>query len=68
MSCNHIGHRVYTKRVFSNLTEHFCVQCLNCGAVVKTNGKSWLKLEDIPQNTNVRLFDEVLNEKGMLEK
>ena len=48
MECKHIGHRVFTKRLFQNLTTHYCVQCLNCGQIVKHNNKLWLKLEDIP--------------------
>lgn len=60
--CQHIGHRVYTKRIFQNLTTHYCVQCLNCGQVVKQNNKLWLKLDEIPPNVNIRPFDEFLFE------
>ena len=62
--CQHIGHRVYTKRIFQNLTTHYCVQCLNCGQVVKQNNKLWLKLDDIPPNVTIRPFDEFLFEGG----
>lgn len=62
--CDHIGHRVFRKRVFGNLTEHYCVQCLKCGRVVKHNNKLWLKLEDIPPQAKISLFDELLLEKG----
>ena len=64
MTCDHKNNRVFTKRVFGNLSEHYCVQCLKCGAVVKYNGKLWLKSEDMPQNVSIRLFDESLNGKG----
>ena len=60
--CQHIGHRVYTKRIFQNLTTHYCVQCLNCGQVVKQNNKLWLKLDDIPPNVTIRPFDEFIFE------
>lgn len=60
--CQHIGYRVYTKRVFQNLTTHYCVQCLNCGHIVKQNNKLWLKLDDIPSSAIIRPFDEFLYE------
>ena len=63
--CDHIGHRVYTVRIFQNLTEHFCIQCLKCGAIVRQNNKLWLKAEDIPQDKAIHVFDEVLYEKGL---
>jgi uncharacterized Zn finger protein len=64
MYCDHIGHRVFTKRVFSNKTIHYCVQCLNCGQSVKHNGKSFLKLDDIPVNAKIRDFNEDLYKKA----
>lgn len=64
MECNHTGHRVFTKRLFQNLTTHYCVQCLNCGQVVKHNNKLWLKLEDIPPTKTIYNFDEFLLENG----
>lgn len=64
MECKHIGHRVFTKRLFQDLTTHYCVQCLNCGQIVKHNNKLWLKLEDIPPTKTIYNFDELLLESG----
>jgi len=61
--CDHIGHRVFAYRIFGNLTEHYCVQCLNCGKPVKYNNKQWLKREDIPPNKTIYPFDEFLFER-----
>ena len=64
MECNHTGHRVFTRRLFQNLTTHYCVQCLNCGQIVKHNNKLWLKFEDIPPTKTIYNFDEFLLENG----
>ena len=64
MTCNHVGYRVFTKRIFSNKTVHYCVQCLSCGQSIKHNGKSFLKLEDIPVGATIRDFNEELYKKG----
>lgn len=66
MSCDHIGHRVFAQRVFQNLTVHLCVQCLNCGQLVRHNNKIWLKPDDLPPNAVIRPFDEFLFEGGAL--
>lgn len=65
MTCDHINNRVFTKRIFGNMSEHYCTQCLNCGSVVKYKGKLWLKLSDIPEGKTVYPFDEILNNKGL---
>lgn len=64
IECNHIGSRVYTKRIFQNLTTHYCVQCLKCGQIVRKNNKLWLKIEDIPPTKTIHIFDEFLLENG----
>lgn len=53
MSCNHVGFRVYAKRVFKDGSIHYCVQCLNCLRAVKLEGKKgvWLKAEDLPPDS-----------------
>lgn len=51
-SCQHDGTLRYARRVFSNNTIHYCVQCTHCLATVKTDrhgGKLFIKHEEIPQ-------------------
>lgn len=63
IECDHIGHRVFAFRIFGDLSRHYCVQCLKCGQPVKYNNKQWLKLEDIPPNKKIHLFDDLLMER-----
>lgn len=67
MICDHKNNRVFTKRIFGNMSEHYCVQCLKCGSVVKHNGKLWLKHEDIPHGYAIHPFDEILNKNGVAQ-
>lgn len=59
--CDHVGHRVYTRREFSNGTTHHCVQCLNCLAVVKLpehGNRPLIRLDEIPANKAILPFIE----------
>lgn len=59
--CDHVGHRVYTRREFSNGTVHHCVQCLNCLAVVKLpehGNRPFIRLDEIPANKAILPFIE----------
>lgn len=54
--CDHRGSRRYARRVFSNGTIHYCVQCSRCLKAVKTDrhdGKLFLKHTEIPENTPI---------------
>ena len=49
--CEHLNSLRYTRRIFSNGTAHYCVQCSRCFATVKTqrhNGNLFIKHEEIP--------------------
>ena len=49
--CDHVGHRVYTRRVFANGTTHYCVQCLNCRSLVKLpehDYRPFIRRDEIP--------------------
>jgi len=59
--CDHVGHRVYTKRTFSNGTTHYCVQCLRCFAAVKMpehNNRPFIRRDEIPANKTIFTFIE----------
>lgn len=58
MTCDHVGHRVYAIKIFSNLTEHYCVQCTKCLAIVHQDGRAWIKREEIPAGKSIRPFIE----------
>jgi Fe2+ or Zn2+ uptake regulation protein len=61
--CEHVNSKVYARRYFSNNTVHYCVQCINCGAIVRQNGKPHIKLSEIPPNKKIREFDVELYKK-----
>lgn len=63
MNCDHIGYRVYAKRIFKNKTIHYCIHCTNCGALVKQDGKPHIKLSEIPPNKKIFDFNEYLYNK-----
>ena len=49
----------YCRRVFSNGTQHFGAQCLDCLQNIKLdrhNGRLWIKLEDIPVNAPIHAW------------
>lgn len=48
----------YSRRQFVNRTYHLCLQCDECGAVVKQENKLWLKPDDIPVGADVLEFNE----------
>lgn len=57
--CGHVGHLVYARRVFANGTNHICVQCLKCLAVVKMpehGYRPWIRLEEVPEGMAVHAF------------
>jgi len=57
--CDHVGHRVYARRVFANGTVHFCVQCLKCLRVTKEpdhNYRPWIRVEEVPQGRKIHDF------------
>jgi len=59
--CDHVGHRVYTKRVFANGTTHHCVQCLRCLRVVKMpehDMRPFIRRDEIPAGIMPRPFIE----------
>lgn len=50
--CDHVGHRRYVRRVFSNGTIHFCVQCQQCRETVlmQEHGmRPYIRAEEIPK-------------------
>ncbi len=59
MKCLH-NTKNYTYRTFSNKTQHICIQCADCGAIIRDGNKLWLKPEDIPQEADVIEFNEKL--------
>lgn len=61
--CDHVNSKVYAKRYFSNNTEHYCIQCIKCGAIVIKDGKPHIKKSEIPPNKKIREFDVALYEK-----
>lgn len=49
--CSHRGTLRYTRRIFSNGTVHYAVQCSTCFRTIKThrhNHKLFIKHEEIP--------------------
>lgn len=49
----------YCRRIFSNQTSHFGVQCLDCFSCIKLErhgGKLWLKPEEIPANSPIHAW------------
>lgn len=57
MTCNHNTIN-YSRRTFANKTHHLCMQCADCGAIVRRDNKLWLKPDDIPMCEPVVEFDE----------
>lgn len=57
MTCSHTNIN-YSRRMFANKTHHLCIQCDDCGAIVRNENKLWLKPEDIPPSAPVVEFDE----------
>lgn len=58
--CDHKGGLRYARRIFSNGTVHFCVQCVRCLETVKTarhEGRLLIKQSEIPQGAVI--FDWV---------
>jgi hypothetical protein len=59
--CDHVGHRVYARRVFANGTVHFCVQCLVCLRTLKLDdhgGRPWIRVEEVPAGRKIHDFIE----------
>lgn len=59
--CDHVGHRVYARRVFANGTVHFCVQCLHCLRAVKLpehEFRPWIRIDEIPPGRKIHDFIE----------
>lgn len=59
--CDHLGHRVYSRRQFANGTVHFCVQCVRCLRVVtlpEHGNRPWLKVDEIPAGRKIHDFIE----------
>lgn len=51
MQCSHEGSLRYARRLFTDGTTHYCVQCTRCLEVVKTQRhelRLFIKHEDIP--------------------
>jgi len=51
--CGHVGHRVYVRRIFSNGTTHYGVQCKQCKRIIKTEQhgyRLWIKQSEIPSD------------------
>lgn len=59
--CDHARRTVYARRTFKNGTIHYCIQCLDCLAVVKTeqhNNRPWIRHDEIPTGIVIHDFDE----------
>lgn len=59
--CDHVGHRVYARRIFNNGTIHHCVQCLICLQVVKLqehDNRPWIRLDEVPAGKMIHPFLE----------
>ena len=57
--CDHAGSKVYTRRVFSNGTIHYCVQCQKCLRLVKLpehNNRPFIKPHEIPLGKTIYAF------------
>lgn len=57
--CDHVDFLRYARRKFENGAIHYCVQCSNCGKVVKTkrhNGKLFIKHSEIPTGYQIHKF------------
>ena len=57
--CDHVNAKRYARRVFENGTIHYCVQCLKCLRVIKTEkhaGKLFIKHNEIPTNKKIHEF------------
>lgn len=57
--CDHVGHRIYARRVFTNGTVHVCVQCLKCLRVVKLpehGNRPWLRIDEVPSGRKIHDF------------
>lgn len=55
--CDHEGHRVYARRVFSNGSTHICVQCLRCFSLVKLeqhNMRPFIREDEVPPGMKIR--------------
>lgn len=55
--CGTKEHWEYTKRTFSNGTQHYCLQCFECGQIGishnRHKGKCFLPLDEIPKNEQI---------------
>ena len=59
--CAHSGHRVYARRIFTNQTTHFCVQCLSCLRVVKMpehGNRPFIRADEVPAGRKIHDFIE----------
>lgn len=57
--CDHVGHRVYARRVFKNGTVHHCVQCTKCLNVIKLpkhGDRPWIRQDEIPEGVTIHPF------------
>ncbi len=58
--CNHENWR-YCRRVFSNKTAHFgvqCIDCLDCIKLERHGNRLWLKPDDIPPDALIHAYVE----------
>lgn len=57
--CDHVGHRVYAERSFSNGSVHYCVQCTRCLQVVKLpehGNRPFIRRDEIPADKAIHRF------------
>ena len=63
--CDHKGFLRYARRTFTNGTVHYCVQCKNCGQVVKIgrhNYRPFIKHSEIPTGYQIHEFMDTSDE------
>jgi len=63
--CDHKGFLRYARRTFKNGTVHYCVQCKNCGQVVKINRHNYrpfIKHSEIPTGYQIHEFIDTTDE------
>ena len=68
IDCDHVGFLRYARRKFQNETIHYCVQCSQCGKVVKTKrhgGKLFIKHSEIP--TGYQIHEFLIVDDGSLQ-
>lgn len=72
-NCAHLRWQ-YCRRVFSNGSQHFGCQCMDCLSIIKIErhaGKLWLKPDDIPENSPIHAWidpDVATDKRGLLNE